>query len=62
MNIELMRKRCDAVLLALVGSTELAERWWISYNKAFNQSPEKEFENNPNEVYNYLMRHAHGEW
>lgn len=62
MNKELMRKRCDAVLLALVGSTELAERWWVSHNKAFDQTPEKQFDENPDKVYNYLMRHAHGEW
>ena len=61
MDKELLKKRCDILLLSMVGK-DLVERWWNGYNKAFNQTPKKQFDENPQSVYNYLMRSSEGEW
>lgn len=62
MDEQLLRKRCEALLLAMVGE-ELAEKWWTSSNKAFcGDTPEQIYSVAPNAVYAYLMRSAEGEW
>jgi hypothetical protein len=61
MDKELLKKRCDQLLIGMVGES-LVDRWWDSHNKAFDQSPKKQFDENPQSVYNYLLRCAEGEW
>lgn len=56
-----LKWKCDRLLQAMVG-TILADKWWNSYNRAFDQTPQKQFDDNPESVYNYLMKHAEGEW
>ena len=62
MNDDLLRQRCDALLVALLGK-DLASNWWTNPNKAFaGDTPEVIFSVAPNTVYNYLMKSAEGEW
>lgn len=52
--------RCNFLLTALVGA-DLVEKWWDSRNHAFDlKTPREVFENDPQEVLNYLMRFADG--
>lgn len=58
-----LKKRCDALLLAMTGRQELVDRWWKGSNKGFDgELPENVFETDPVRVYQYLMRCAEGEW
>ena len=59
-NTELLKSRCDAFLIGLVGSEELAKQWWVSYNKAFKHPPAAQFEIDPHSVHDYLMSHCMG--
>ena len=53
---EALKSRCDALLLGLLGSEELIERWWAGDNIYFGlQSPASVFEKNPRAVYNYII-------
>lgn len=57
-RIEVIRQRCDMLVVALVGK-EMAPKWWQSENKAFDgKTPEVMFQKNPNAVYDYLMDYA----
>ena len=57
----LIRKRCEALIIAMVGK-ELAEHWWNNPNKAFNNdTPEQVYSVEPIKVYAYLMSRAEGE-
>lgn len=60
-NVEFMRKRSEALVIALVGK-ELSLKWWNGFNKAFNMTPEEKWKESPEQVYSYLMSHAEGEW
>jgi hypothetical protein len=56
---QLLKKRCNDLLLALVGSELLREVWWTSANKGFDdQTPADVFEKNPLAVYNYICHYA----
>lgn len=58
MNVELMRKRSEALVIAMIGK-DLAPKWWDGQNKAFElRTPNQQWEIDPTEVYAYLMRHA----
>ena len=60
---ENIKKRCDALLIALTGSHELVKSWWDSPNKAFNNElPSVVFEKDETVVYQYLMNMSSGEW
>jgi hypothetical protein len=62
MNIDIMRTRCETLVVSMVGK-ELAPAWWNGSNKAFDgQHPEEAFKDNPEKVYSYLMKLAEGEW
>ena len=57
-RIEVIRQRCDMLVVALVGK-EMAPKWWQSANKAFDgKTAEVMFQEDPEAVYNYLMDHA----
>jgi hypothetical protein len=57
MQVEIMRKRSEVLVIALVGKA-LSEKWWNSHNKAFDMTPEEKWKEEPEVVYNYLMFHA----
>ena len=62
MNKELMRQRCEALVVAMVGQN-LANKWWTGSNKAFDgDTPEQIYSVAPSAVYAYLMKSAEGEW
>jgi hypothetical protein len=51
-----IKQRCDALLMALVGSKGLVQGWWTSPNRAFGGStPQSVFDSDPMKVYEYLM-------
>lgn len=59
------KSRLNPVLMALVGSEELCEKWWLSPNKAFdNKTPQQVLETSEfYKVKHYLMWHAYsGGW
>ena len=56
------RHQCDRLLEAMVGEN-LVAHWWQSPNQAFDlNTPESVFDTNPDQVYNYLMQHAGGDY
>lgn len=63
MRIEIVKQRCDALLNAMLGSSELVDNWWNSPNKAFNgETPDVVFVLEPMKVYRYLMMCSEGGW
>ena len=51
------------VLLALLGSQELVDRWWSSSNGAFDgETPLKTLDSNPDAVVNYILAQLSGEY
>ena len=57
-KIEVIKQRCEMLVIALVGK-ELAPKWWLSKNKAFDgKTPEAMYQEDPNRVYEYLMDYA----
>lgn len=57
---EFYKERLDRLLLALVGTEELVDKWWNSPNRAFDhQHPIKVFDNDPNKVINYILTQFH---
>lgn len=61
-DLEIMRARCDALVISLVGR-KMADKWWTGPNKAFGgETPEQMYREAPNDVYAYLMKSAEGEW
>lgn len=61
MDKKTLREKCNILLQSLIG-VELTEHWWTSHNKEFDQTPKQQFDINPESVYNYLLKHVHGEW
>lgn len=62
MTNEQARKRCEALIIAMVGK-EHAIIWWTKANRHFNgETPESVFERAPDEVYDYLLNCANGGW
>jgi hypothetical protein len=60
MNQNLAKKQCDAILLALVGSSAV-EQWWSSTNRAFdNRTPQEQWTQDYIVVYHYLMAQVSG--
>ena len=56
------KNKCDVLLIAMLGTTELVDQWWKSPNKAFNNNtPEVAYYVEPKEVLSYLMRMSEGE-
>lgn len=56
---DVLRKRCDAMLMALLGKDQLVDMWWASDNIYFGLAkPSAVFDDNPQAVYNYLVTHC----
>jgi hypothetical protein len=63
MDKQLLRVRCETLLIAMLGKEDLSAKWWNSPNKAFSgATPEQIFLTSPAEVYTYLIKSAEGEW
>lgn len=59
-RIPLMRRRCESMILSMVGA-EMAPDWWNSRNYAFDGStPNEMFDKNPERVYSYIIGHVDG--
>lgn len=57
-SVQLMKARCDALLVAMLGKTA-APGWWDSKNKAFDMlTAQEQWDKDPTVVYTYLMGHA----
>lgn len=57
-KLQLMRQRCEVMILALVG-VEGAPKWWASKNYAFDGStPNEMFDKDPDRVYSYIIGHV----
>jgi hypothetical protein len=50
------KKSLNALVLALVGDPELADRWWYTPNKAFDMS--RPIDVDTRTVRDYLMQHC----
>jgi hypothetical protein len=59
-NQDNQKKRCNALLMAMLGSQALVEQWWVSPNRAFDM--EQPVNVNKNSVEQYLMNMAYGGW
>ena len=60
---DLIITRCSVVLLALLGSQELVDRWWNSENRAFDGvTPLKTLDSNPDAVVNYILSQLTGDY
>lgn len=58
-NLESMKAKVDRVLLAMLGSEELVQRWWYSQNFHFNlEKPYIVWETDPMAVYKYVLDHV----
>jgi uncharacterized protein (DUF2384 family) len=55
-----MEYNLDSILLAMLGSRELVERWWSTPNKAFDDEiPDDVFHSaERNQVIKYILGHA----
>jgi hypothetical protein len=62
MSPNVMLKRCQILVVALVGKQN-ACKWWTSSNRAFdNITPEQMSKQDLNRVYDYLMPHGSGDY
>jgi hypothetical protein len=53
-----IRKRCEWLVIAMVGKVN-SDKWWNSKNKAFDmRTPEEQYQLDPEKVYNYLMHYS----
>jgi len=58
-----MVPRLNLVLLSLLGSHELVNKWWKSNNKAFDdETPENMFAKQPERVINYIKSQLSGDY
>ncbi len=58
-----VKEKLNTILLALLGSEDLVERWWTSPNKAFNnQSPNSMLDTDPKVVKAYLLGQINGDY
>lgn len=58
-NLESMKAKVDRMLLAMLGSEELVQRWWNSQNFHFNlEKPYIVWEVDPMSVYKYVLDHV----
>ena len=53
-----MSDNLQVMLLAMLGSEDLAQKWWGSPNKAFDDlRPYDVYYTDPEKVYNYVLGH-----
>lgn len=57
------RAELDRHLFALVGSESLVEQWWATPNRQWRgREPQAIWEQDPDEVINYVMRFCYGDY
>lgn len=57
-NEDNLKKRCNILLFALLGNTELVDKWWKSKNIAFGlKTPEEQLLSDSEAVYKYLLQY-----
>lgn len=55
-----MRRRCDTMILAMVGAEHTTD-WWNSRNYAFDGiTPNEMFDKDPERVYSYIAGYVDG--
>lgn len=53
----------DELLLSLLGSQDLVDKWWNSDNTYFQgDTPEQVFRSNPQQVINYINQFCYGDY
>jgi hypothetical protein len=53
----------NLILLSLLGSQSLVDRWWVSPNKAFEMAtPKDTHEKEPKKVIDYILTHSRGDY
>lgn len=57
-----LKKQCDAILMALLGSQELVDNWWIGFNREFDDKPINVYEKYPQRVKEYLFAQVSGDY
>ena len=57
-----LKKQCDAILMALLGSQELVDNWWNGHNKAFDDKPINVYAKHPQRVKEYLFAQVSGDY
>jgi hypothetical protein len=58
-----MSPRLNLVLLSLLGSHDLVNKWWKTKNKAFdNETPENMFAKDSERVINYIKSQLNGDY
>ena len=66
MSEPMIKRRLDAILYVILGSTDLVERWWHSPNTAFdNRMPKDVYYQDPQgrkEISDYISAYADGEY
>lgn len=61
-EIAVMRRRCETLLLSLLGP-EFKQTWWNSPNYEFNgRTPEEIWAIDPVKVYQYVVGSVDGYW
>lgn len=59
-EIQIMRNRCESMILSMVGK-DYTNVWWNSPNKAFQEkTPNEVFDTDPERVYDYIIGHIDG--
>lgn len=54
--VEFTKERLNRLLMALLGSDELVEKWWLSPNRAFGYvTPEVAWDIDSRRVTNYIL-------
>lgn len=62
-ELETLKQRVDQMLLAMLGSELLVQRWWNSQNFHFNlEKPYLVWEVDPESVYRYVAGHVGGSY
>lgn len=62
MNETKLKILCNELLFSMLGNKELVDKWWISYNKAFDCPPLEKWDKDSDSVYKYIMQCAEGMW
>jgi len=58
-----LKKRLNIILLSLLGSNELVDKWWLSPNKHWNmRTPDEVLADDSKSVINYIAGQLNGDY
>ena len=60
MDTAKLKEQNNALLMAMLGSQEWVNKWWVSPNKAFDMAHPEDVD--PKKVQEYLLTCAYGGW